>query len=178
MKLLLAACVAGGCALIESPPPEQPAEPVLGPVQLADAEPEPVAEPDQAYYALLDSAEAALQDDHLTYPYDGSAWQLYERALRIIPDNTEAIRGVERIAERYVTMAMEAAQQRSFGTAKSMLQRAKLVNPDNPTLNAATAQISLLEGASRTRVVLDKQLVSGRSQIVSQSLHTLGSAAR
>lgn len=128
--------------------------------------------------ALLDRAETALIEDRLSYPASDSALVLYERVLVIDPDNPFALRGLEKIAERYLAFAQRAAGRRQFAEARSMLARARLLDPDNSALEPTERQIRLLEGATRERVILDRNLLAQRSAVLSEPLQRLGRDAK
>lgn len=128
--------------------------------------------------ALLDKAEIALSEDRLSYPASGSALVLYERVLVIEPGNAFALRGLERIAERYLAFAQRAAARRQFAEARSMLARARLVDSDNPALEPTERQIRLLEGARREKITLDRNLLVQRSTALSGQLQRLGHEAK
>jgi hypothetical protein len=165
---------ASGCQLIERFQPIE--EPVAEPVVLPETV-EPSA-PDKQMYPLLDAGDAALADDHLTFPFEGSAWDYFERVQKLDPDNAEAARGIERIAERYIALAIEAADRQSFASARSLLRRAILVLPDHPNIEPTELQLRLLESAEREKIVLDRKLVSSRDEDISQTLDGIGTAAR
>ncbi len=133
---------------------------------------------DPTIEALLDRAEIALTEDRLSYPAADSALVLYERVLVSDPDNPYALRGLEKIAERYLTFAQRAAGRRQFAQARSMLARARLVDPDNSALEPTERQIRLLEAATRKRVVLDRNLLTQRSAALSEPLQRLGRDAK
>lgn len=128
--------------------------------------------------SLFDAAEVAFTDDRLTYPAKGSALVLYERILVLDPGNTQALRGMEKIAERYLQLAQRAAERRQFAQARSMLSRAHLVDPDNAALEPTASQIRLLESAKREKVTLDKKLLRERSEVLSGPLQRLGREAK
>jgi len=128
--------------------------------------------------ALLDQAEAAMQRDHLTYPAQGSALGLFDTVLAIDPDNAEAQRGLERIVEYYLGMAEEAAQHNQLARARSMLDRARIVDADHPAFEPIEIQIRLLANARRNRLILDRDQLKNRSGALSQPLKNLGSRAR
>jgi hypothetical protein len=127
---------------------------------------------------LIDAADLAFSEDRLTYPAKDSALVLYERVLVLDPGNTEALRGMEKIAERYLQFAQRAAERRQFAEARSMLSRAHLVDPDNAALEPTESQIRLLESAKREKVTLDRKLLRERSTVLSAPLQRLGREAK
>ena len=122
----LALLVLCGC---QSPQPEReptaPADPVAAILSEADQE---------RVDGLLSRADAALAADHLTYPAKDSALTLFDAVLAIDPTSAAARRGLERIVERYVEMAERAAARGQGARARSMLDRARIVDPDHPAV--------------------------------------------
>ncbi|MEQ8857192.1 MAG: hypothetical protein RIC56_00960 [Pseudomonadales bacterium] len=178
----------GGCALLQGrgtdaddatpaqPPAAQPEEP---------ADPEPVpAEPALTaaeaaeLESLLDRADRAIADDHLTYPASGSALSLYDRARLLDPDNERARRGLERIVERYLELAVSAAERRRFDEARGMLDRAHIVDPDHAGIAPTFAQIELLDDADRRVITLDGEHLRNRDPALERTLREAGVASR
>lgn len=180
--------LAAGCGTVSSVPPEPqrpaPAEPVdadtapdegvpaapAGPT-LSDAERARVAQ-------LLDRAEQAIAADHLTYPAAGSALDLYDQVRILDPDNEAARRGLERIVERYLELAMSALERRRFEQARAMMDRARLVDPDHPGIPPTQAQIDLLDSADRQVIPLDPEALRNRDAQVAETVRQAGAASR
>ena len=141
-------------------------------------EPEPVPVEPPAFDELLERAELALTNDQLTYPETGSALVLFNEVLALDESNAVAKRGLERIVERYLELAERAAQRRQFARSRSMLTRARLVDPEHPAIEPTASQVQLLANARRDRLKLDKSLLSARSETLLQPLADLGEKAR
>ena len=133
----------GGCQSSPEPPPER--KPAAAP------ETEPKAPPldNAVLFPLLDAAEQAIAENRLTYPEAGSAYSIYLQILEMYPDQEDAVRGIERIVEAYVALSMRALERRQFGAARSMLTRARLIEPGHPSIEPSAAQIRLVEEADR-----------------------------
>lgn len=160
-------------ASAEAAAPEPQAQP--------EAEPEPAGPSpmDQAEIRyLLNLAEWALQEDHLTYPAKDSALALYQRVQALDPENDEARRGLERIVERYLELAMRAADRERFEQADALLERARLVDPEHPGISPTQAQIGLLADADRQVIRLDAQRLRERDPELTDSLRQAGLASR
>lgn len=167
--LLILVCVLamGGCQTApEAPPIEVPSEP------------EPIPADPGAIDELLEKAEHALTNDRLAYPEEGSALMLFNEVLALDEANSDALRGIERIVERYLELAQRAAQRRQFARSRSMLTRARLVDPEHPAIEPTASQVLLLTNARRDRLKLDKSLVTARSETLQQQLGDLGKKAR
>ena len=169
LALALAAFL-GGCQTA-GPPPE------LLPVETRPSAARPSAADQAAIAGLLAAAEQAFKEDRLTTPEDGSAYSLYQQMLALAPDNDGARRGLEKIVERYVKLALAAADQQSYPRAHTMLARARRVDPAHPAIEPTARQVALLEGARRERVRLDGAQLRRRTAAVEQRLLRLGGRA-
>jgi hypothetical protein len=157
-----------GCQARPEPPPPEPTS------AASDPDPADIEE----IYALLDAAEAAMQREQFTFPAQGSALGLYDTVLAMDPHNADAQRGLERIVEYYLGKAELAAQRNNPARARSMLERARIVDADHPAVHRTESQINLLANAERKRLTLDKAQLAGRSVDLSQPLKTFGTQAR
>jgi len=127
---------------------------------------------------LLDQAYYAMAADQLTSPYPGSALEAYDRVRQIQPDHPEARRGLEKIVERYLALAVTAAQRRQFAAAQGMLDRATIVDPDHPGIEPVQSQIRMLAAADRRVVTLDGDLLREQAPAVQQMLTQAGADSR
>lgn len=157
------------------PPPETTPEPAAA---AAPQRPPLTAEEHATVAALLDRADRAIAEDHLTYPMAGSALDLYDRVRLLDPDNDEARRGLERIVERYLELALGAVDGRRFEQARAMLDRARLVDPDHAGIPPTEAQIDLIDGADRQVIRLDPVGLRDRTDAVADVLRQAGAASR
>ena len=126
---------------------------------------------------LLEAAEQALRRDQLTTPEAGSAYSLYQEVLALVPGNEGAQRGLEKIVERYVKLALQAADRQRYPQGRAMLQRARQVDPAHPAIEPTEQQIALLESAQREKVRLDSAQLQARSATVQGTLEALGRRA-
>jgi hypothetical protein len=159
----------------EAPPPAEEA------AAIPDAEPAPAeltAEERARINQLLDQAYWALSTDQLTAPYSGSALEAYDQVMQIQPDHPEARRGLEKIVERYLALAVTAAQRRQFTAAQGMLDRASIVDPDHPGIEPVQSQIRILSAAERRVVPLDGDLLREQTPAVQQALAQAGADSR
>ncbi len=169
--LALLAALAG-CQATRPPPQLLPVEPRPA----ADLEALPQKQ-EQTVSGLLATAEQALQRYQLTTPEDGSAYSLYQEALALAPDNDRAQRGLERIVERYVKLALQAAERQRYSQGRDFLLRARRVDPAHPAIEPTAHQIDLLESARREKVRLDGTQLQARSSAVQGALEVLGRRA-
>ncbi len=167
-RLFVLAClVAGVLGCQTASPPQQPETP----------SPEPVPVAPEQLYPLLDAAEAALAEDRLTAgPGQDSAHGYFLQVLALDPNNDEALRGVERIVERFVELALTAADDWQLATARSMLARARLIDADHPSIAPTQAQVDLLSNANREEQFFDhKNMQSTQNR---QLLARMGKTAK
>ena len=142
--------------------------------------PEPVAPapPTERIDGLLDRAEAAFRDDRLLHPAADSALTHYLAVLELVPDQPDAVEGIERIVERFFERAQNAIRQQRWAAARSMLDRARLVDGDHPSLPSLYAQLQRLRDAERIHLDLSSNAVRERSAEAGDALARLGVRAR
>lgn len=169
---VLAACV--------GPPPERPATaPSVAVEPPAEASPDPTSAYDEdALYALLDAADRALADDRLLTPEHDSAYHYFGQALALAPDHPQARRGFERIVESYLALASRAIERERWASARSMLDRARIVDANHPGIATLRRQVELLANARRESVSLAQAGVRGRAPGTAAQLKALGRKAR
>ncbi len=182
--------LAAGCEQLmprqvpDSEPTETVSEPPAEKPEQAEAPaaetPRPDLTPGEAEEVarLLSRAEQAIADDHLTYPAKGSALDLYDRVRILDPDNDQALRGLERIVERYLELALEAADRQRFSSARAMLDRARLVDPRHPGITPAAYRLQMLEKAERRVVSLDSQRLRDHDPALAETLRRTGRVSR
>lgn len=128
--------------------------------------------------ALLEQGDRALKDGRLLTPIDDCAYDFYRQALVVAPDHPAALHGLERVAERYVAMAEQAAEKGRYQNARSMLERARIVDPDLDSIDAMEAQIKMRSTARRQTATLDAQQLSDRGGALIGRLKALGAQAK
>ena len=162
--LALAACQVEERATLPAPPrPPEPAAP---------------APPTERVNALLDRADAAFRDERLLHPAADSALTHYLAVLELVPDQQDALEGIERIVERFFERAQEAIRQQRWAAARSMLDRARLVDDDHPSLPSLYTQLQRLRDAERIRLDLSSTAVRDRTAEAADALARLGVRAR
>ncbi|MCY4212279.1 MAG: hypothetical protein OXF68_01485 [Gammaproteobacteria bacterium] len=139
------------------------------------AEPAPME--DVRIVRLLEAAEQALAEDRLTTPQAGSAHSLYREILKLNPGDQRAQRGFEKIVERYVKLALTAAERQRYAQGRLMLERARKVDPAHPAIAPTERQLELLENARRDKVRLDAEALANRASAVRSTLKRLGQRA-
>ena len=167
--LLALAALLAGCETAQAPE-QLPAEHRPPPVQQAPVE-------DERIERLLEGAAQALAEDRLTTPEVGSAHGFYQEVLKLDPDDQRAQRGLEKIVERYVRLALTAADRQRYAQGRAMLERARQVDPAHPGIAPTERQLDLLDNARRDKVRLDGEALAKRASAVQGKLKRLGRRA-
>lgn len=168
---LLACAVLCACQATPEPPPPEPEPPPPEPVI-------DVAANQAKIEALLLKARFAFEDGNVTWPPGDNALEAYNEVLAIDPDNEGGLRGLERILEYYVGEAEIAAHRAEFARARSMLDRARLIEPAHPAIEPMDRQIYMLSTAIRDRYPLNRAQLGARSAALARRLETLGAQAK
>lgn len=105
--------------------------------------------------ALLAAAEEDVRRMRLTTPAGNNAYERYRTVLELDADNADALRGLERIVERYIELAERARDAKRFSTSEEFLDRASGVLPGHGALAQAlidleNARLSSLAAAPAT----------------------------
>ncbi len=83
---------------------------------------------------LADKAEEALQKKHLTTPADDCAYKYYLSILHIDGKNSLAMKGINRIADRYAELAEEAYRNLNIDKSKEYVRQGLAVAPQHQQL--------------------------------------------
>jgi hypothetical protein len=131
---------------------------------------------------LLAGAERALAEDRLTTPEHDNAFDRYQAVLLLRPGNEQAKTGLQLIFTRYMSLARSALARSQPGTARALVERARLVDRDNPLLAELTAEIASAQqqlarttgGADEEKeILLDTETLDRRDEAVVEKLHDL-----
>ncbi|MEX2124178.1 MAG: serine/threonine-protein kinase [Woeseia sp.] len=87
--------------------------------------------PPAAEQIALDNAESAMAAGRLVEPGDESAFAYYSAVLAAAPENDEALDGLKRITEEYLTRARDALAADDLDAAAAHLAVAKQVGPEH-----------------------------------------------
>ena len=85
---------------------------------------------------LLAQGYRALEDFKLLTPAQDSAYYYFQAALRLAPDNMDAMAGLGLIAERYVLLVNKALRKKDRVMADRYIARGLSLQPDNSKLLA------------------------------------------
>lgn len=168
------AVLVAGCKAPDAPP----AEVVPEPVETApSADPEPAF--DEVHVAqLLWRAETALEADRLLTPESDNAVVWYRQVLVAAPDHPQALRGLERVVERYIVLARRAMDAERWPSARTMLNRAETVDSQHPGISPLRQQVNLLSRAERLTLALTHEEVRARAPVARRKLEDFGINAR
>lgn len=167
-----------GCTtpdVTERPPPPPPSTPITSPSP-PEAPPAPIDL--DRLDELLTLGDEALREDRLLTPVDRSAYDYYSQALDVAPDHPAALAGLNKLVDRYLGLAAEAAQRGRYDRARNLLERARFVNAKHEGIALAEAQIDLFEGARRETINLDGGALAARSRDLAATLAGLGGKAK
>ena len=103
---------------------------------------------------LIYDAEDAFANNHLGFTHDGSALTLYRQVLRLDPENAQAQRGIEKIIEHYIALALKAANRFDTATARTLLDRGRQIDPTHPSIAPAEQFIQTIDTSHREVVIL------------------------
>ena len=118
------------------PPPPAPA-------------PAPTSDDHARIAALLEECDTHLRANRLTMGRGGNALDCYSEVLKRDRGNTEALAGLDRIADRYVELAMAAFQRSDPKAAKSSVERLTGLNPNHARLPELREQLVRAETPAR-----------------------------
>jgi hypothetical protein len=175
---LVALLSLAGCTnpdVVERPPPTPPSTPMTSPSP--PEAPLPSIDLDRLD-ELLTLGDEALREDRLLTPVDGSAYDYYSLALEVAPEHPAALAGLNKLVDRYLGLAAEAAQRGRYDRARNLLERAKFVNAEHEGIGLAEAQIEMFEGAQRQTISLDGRALAARSRELAATLAGLGGKAK
>ena len=115
--------------------------------------PEPVIKPpvDESakLAALLRECDAHLRANRLTSGKGGNAATCYGEVLKRDRGNTQALAGLDRIAERYADSAAAAVQRGNAKQAKGALDQLARLNPNHPRLTELRERLARPEPAAK-----------------------------
>lgn len=80
---------------------------------------------------LILNGEYTLAHDQLLTPETDNAFDYFRAALKLDPNNQRAKGGLLGIVMRYVDLARQAAARGNYSQATTMLNHARMVDPDN-----------------------------------------------
>ena len=169
----LLAITLAACEVSVPPTPTPPP-----PAREAQQQPNLSLEARRQAQTYLDHGLVALRSDRLLYPESDNAFAWFSKALAVRPGYERAENGIERVAERYLQLATQAAEGDALDRAALFLKRAKLVLPNYPQISDVERQIDRIRGAERRELKLDGEQLNERSHMLAADLAVFGRHAR
>lgn len=93
--------------------------------------PAPITKEQQVVKMLILNGEYTLSQNQLLTPKNDNAYDYFRGALKLDPNNQRAKGGLQGIVMRYVDLARQAAARGNYSQATTMLNNARIVDPDN-----------------------------------------------
>lgn len=112
---------------------------------------------------LLREAEDAFHADRLTTPRRDSAYLLYQQILLLDPVNQDALNGLARIADRYLSWSLDHARNGNIQRARHFLGLAETVDPAHPNIGPVAKLINDLEQRHKETYTLSATTVVNRN---------------
>jgi hypothetical protein len=173
--LLLPVALLLGCAT--TPGPEAPAD--RRPAgAAAPAAPAPLTPEQRAIEVLLREADRALAENRLTTPVEDNALDRLLHVLVLAPGEPRARAGIEEIARRYQRWALTAAGNGDETEARRLIDLARQVRPDDPTLATTERAMQRALAPPAERLTLDPTALNVRDAELGARLARLGTRAK
>jgi hypothetical protein len=96
----------------------------------------------QVVRMLLLNGEYTLSRDQLLTPVNDNAYDFFRAVLKLDPDNQRAKGGLQGIVMRYVDLARQAAARGNYTQATTMLNNARIVDPNNLLIKEVSAALT------------------------------------
>ncbi len=171
--LLLAACQ------LREPPPAPSGLPEMRTIPVPDAAAEQAAENIRRLIAdLLFSGLQALDNDRLLTPEFDNAFDYFREVLEMQPENEIALEGMQSIVERYLELALEAANRGNFGNAERMLGRAQIVDGNHPGIARAREALEIERNSGDLFFALEERALRRQDAAIRARLAEIAWQAR
>lgn len=132
---LLALTILSGCQFHSAPPKKaNPPAPAVNSKPLT-AKPISERDSDRSIARLLAEADYALSQDRLLMPIEDNAFDRYQSVLLLDPNNQQARTGLQALGLRYVEMTRSSLNRGQLSQARSHLNNARGIDPNNPLLD-------------------------------------------
>lgn len=92
--------------------------------------------------SLLAQADADIAALRLTTPTGNNAFEKINTVLLLDPSNEAAKKGINRIIEKYLQLAKNAAKSNDVASAQSYIDRASRIQADSPAVLSARTQLA------------------------------------
>ncbi|MEE8041650.1 MAG: hypothetical protein V3T15_02515, partial [Pseudomonadales bacterium] len=126
---------------------------------------------------LLDAEDAMAQRRYMAPP-EANANQMFRAVLVLEPTNDAAFRGLERIVEAHLELAIHAFETRRMGEVYANLAIARRVDPRHPSIATVERQMELRTSTKRDVYSLERDGVAAREASVRRQLQRIGFEAK
>ena len=127
---------------------------------------------------LLFSGLQALDDDRLLTPQFDNAHSYFREVLQMQPDNEIAREGMRSIVERYLELALEAANRGNFTNADRLLGRAEIIDGSHPGIASARERLDTERNSGDLFFPLEERALRRRDDSVRANLAEIAAQAR
>ncbi len=127
---------------------------------------------------MLFSGLQSLDADRLLEPRSDSAYEYFREVLQIQPDNEIALEGMQSIVQRYLELALEAANRGNFANAEIMLGRAELIDASHPGIASTRAALAAERDSGDLFFPLDERALLRRGEAVRGQLAEIAARVR
>lgn len=124
---------------------------------------------DKVIRALLRNARQQMEKKKYTTPHYDNAYSTYKAILQLDADNRNAKTGIDTIANRYYSLAVEKQEKGYPKVSIEMIERGLAVKPIDPALLALKEQL-LSTGSSDLRDPHEALLLKARRQVAEGKL--------
>ena len=118
---------------------------------------DPIVDPSVEIERLLKVCEAHLAANRLTTGVGGTAVACYREVQSRDRNNIEAVKGLQRVFEKYAAWARAALEKGEVARARGHLGKLKQLNPEAPEVEALQAGIERLEKRAADSKQRDRQ---------------------
>jgi len=127
---------------------------------------------------LLADAEVALAVMRLTTPSHDNAYDRYMQVLDFLPNDPQALAGINRIADAYFGLALAAAENRDRSEARRLFDLALEVAPEHASTTTVARSIERLLAAPVEHFALDGEALRTLDRALGERLLKIGAMAK
>lgn len=126
---------------------------------------------------LLTLAERALQKQRLTTPAEDNAYLRYLQVLSREPGNPDALAGIARIVETYISWAVDAMDRDLYGRAANMLTKAGSVDENHPALTPLWTRLEAARERDKRTIKINPKDLTQRTSSLAEQLRNIAADA-
>jgi len=127
---------------------------------------------------LLADAGVALAAMRLTTPEHDNAYDRYQQVLDFLPEDPRALAGINRIADAYFGLALEAAERGDHSEAERLFNLAVGVAPHHASQATVARSIERLLAAPVEQLEIDGDALRSLDPALARRLESIGSRAK